>query len=72
MKHASLPAVGWSYGAPVALHWAGRNPERVLGVVSVDGAYPHGWTDTVTPERIRKLFRHKDEMRQVSIPVVAQ
>ncbi|SEH01031.1 alpha/beta hydrolase fold [Nonomuraea solani] len=49
--------VGWSYGAPVALHWAGRNPGRVLGVVSVDGAYPWGWTATVTPERIRVLFR---------------
>ncbi|MGW0809956.1 alpha/beta fold hydrolase [Nonomuraea sp. NPDC002799] len=49
--------VGWSYGTPVALHWAGRHPDRVLGVVSVDGAYPHGWTDTVTPERIRGLFR---------------
>ncbi|MFC4121545.1 alpha/beta fold hydrolase [Nonomuraea zeae] len=49
--------VGWSYGAPVALHWAGRNPGRVLGMVSVDGAYPWGWTDTVTPERIRGLFR---------------
>ncbi|MEU4223591.1 alpha/beta hydrolase [Nonomuraea sp. NPDC026600] len=49
--------VGWSYGAPVALHWASRNPDRVLGMVSVDGAYPWGWTDTVTPERIRGLFR---------------
>jgi pimeloyl-ACP methyl ester carboxylesterase len=49
--------VGWSYGAPVALHWASRNPDRVLGVVSVDGAYPQGWTDTITPERIRRLFR---------------
>ncbi|MFC4533873.1 alpha/beta fold hydrolase [Sphaerisporangium dianthi] len=49
--------VGWSYGAPVALHWADRNPDRVLGMVSVDGAYPQGWTDTITPERIRGLFR---------------
>ena len=48
--------VGWSYGAPVALHWASRNPNRVLGMVSVDGAYPQGWTDTITPERIRRLF----------------
>src|SRR5262245_55995190 len=30
--------VGWSYGAAVAVHWAERNPGRILGVVSVDGA----------------------------------
>ncbi len=49
--------VGWSYGAPVALHWASRNPDRVLGVVSVDGAYPCDFTDPVTVERIRRLWR---------------
>src|SRR5215472_11777881 len=40
--------VGWSYGAPVALHWASRNPDRLLGVVSVDGAYPCDFTDPAT------------------------
>jgi len=49
--------VGWSYGAPVALHWASRNPDRVLGVVSVDGAYPYDFTDPATVERIRRLWR---------------
>ncbi|MBG0812749.1 alpha/beta hydrolase [Planomonospora sp. ID82291] len=47
--------VGWSYGAPVALHWAGRNPDRVLGVVSVDGAYPFDFS--YAEERIRLLWR---------------
>ncbi|WP_336209352.1 alpha/beta fold hydrolase [Nonomuraea sp. LPB2021202275-12-8] len=47
--------VGWSYGAPVALHWAGRNPDRVLGVVSVDGAYPYDFA--YAEERIRRLWR---------------
>lgn len=47
--------VGWSYGAPVALHWAGRNPDRVLGVVSVDGAYPFDFS--YAEERIRRLWR---------------
>lgn len=47
--------VGWSYGAPVALHWAVRNPERVLGVVSADGAYPYDFA--YAEERIRRLWR---------------
>nr|WP_236715175.1 alpha/beta hydrolase [Nonomuraea pusilla] len=46
--------VGWSYGAPVALHWAGRNPGRVAGVVSVDGAYPYDFG--YAEERIRRLW----------------
>ena len=49
--------VGWSYGAPVALHWANRNPDRTRGVVSVDGAYPYDFTDPATMERIRRLWR---------------
>ena len=48
--------VGWSYGAAVAVHWADRNPDRVLGVVSVDGAVPFGITGEEARERIRKLF----------------
>ncbi|MEU4512321.1 alpha/beta fold hydrolase [Nonomuraea wenchangensis] len=47
--------VGWSYGAPVALHWAGRNPDRVLGIVSVDGAYPFDFS--YAEERVRRLWR---------------
>ncbi|MGW5689208.1 alpha/beta fold hydrolase [Nonomuraea sp. NPDC003754] len=46
--------VGWSYGAPVALHWASRNPDRVLGVVSVDGAYPFDFS--YADERVRRLW----------------
>lgn len=49
--------VGWSYGAVVAAHWAGRNPERALGAVLVDGAFPHDWLDEAMEQRIRKLFR---------------
>ncbi|MFG1605338.1 alpha/beta fold hydrolase [Actinoplanes sp. NPDC049265] len=49
--------VGWSYGAVVAAHWAARNPERTLGVVMVDGAYPHDWLDDAMELRIRKLFK---------------
>lgn len=49
--------VGWSYGAFVAAHWASRNPDRALGAVSVDGAYPYDWLDEAMEQRIRKLFR---------------
>jgi pimeloyl-ACP methyl ester carboxylesterase len=49
--------VGWSYGAYVAAHWASRNPDRCLGAVMVDGAYPYDWLDEAMEQRIRKLFR---------------
>ncbi|SCE75495.1 alpha/beta hydrolase [Micromonospora chokoriensis] len=49
--------VGWSYGAVVGAHWANRNPERALGVVLVDGAFPSDWLDEAIEQRIRKLFR---------------
>ncbi|WP_405876197.1 MULTISPECIES: hypothetical protein [unclassified Streptomyces] len=38
-------------------HWAGRNPDRALGAVLVDGAQPYDWLDEAMEERIRKLFR---------------
>ncbi|GGT22871.1 alpha/beta fold hydrolase [Nonomuraea spiralis] len=49
--------VGWSYGALLGVHWAARHPDRVAGVVGVDGPYPAGWTDEAGHERIRRLFR---------------
>ncbi|MGV9351017.1 alpha/beta fold hydrolase [Streptomyces spiralis] len=49
--------VGWSYGAVVAAHWANRNPNRALGAVLVDGAYPYDWLDEAMEQRIRKQFR---------------
>jgi pimeloyl-ACP methyl ester carboxylesterase len=49
--------VGWSYGAFVAAHYAGRNPDRTLGAVLVDGAYPYDWLDDAMEQRIRTLFR---------------
>jgi pimeloyl-ACP methyl ester carboxylesterase len=50
-------AVGWSYGAFVAAHWASRNPDRAVGAVMVDGAQPYDWLDDAIEQRIRKLFR---------------
>src|SRR5215470_6022350 len=49
--------VGWSYGAFVATHWASRHPDRTLGAVLVDGAFPYDWLDEAMEQRIRKLFR---------------
>jgi len=49
--------VGWSYGAVVAAHWASQNPDRAVGAVLVDGAYPYDWLDEAMEQRIRKLFR---------------
>ena len=48
--------VGWSFGGILGWHWADRNPDRVLGVVTVD-AMPVGLTGEEGRERIRKLFR---------------
>ncbi|WP_431905362.1 alpha/beta fold hydrolase [Amycolatopsis thermoflava] len=48
--------VGWSYGATLAAHWAARNPQRVAGVVTVDGAMPYGLTGEEGQERIRQMF----------------
>ncbi|WP_336086387.1 alpha/beta fold hydrolase [Nocardia sp. SSK8] len=49
--------VGWSYGAVVGAHWAARNPERVIGAVLVDGAFPYDWLDEAMEKRIRTLFK---------------
>lgn len=49
--------VGWSYGAFVGAHWASRNPQRAIGAVLVDGAYPYDWLDEAMERRIRTLFR---------------
>ncbi|MEV0952604.1 alpha/beta hydrolase [Promicromonospora sp. NPDC050249] len=51
--------VGWSYGAVVGVHWTGRNPDRALGVVPVDGAYPYDLfgSGRMTRDDVRRLFR---------------
>ncbi len=49
--------VGWSYGAVVGAHWAARNPERAIGAVLVDGAFPYDWLDDAMEKRIRTLFK---------------
>jgi pimeloyl-ACP methyl ester carboxylesterase len=41
----------------VATHWVNRNPDRTVGAVLVDGAFPYDWLDEAMEQRIRKLFR---------------
>ena len=61
--------VGWSYGAVVAAHWAERNPERTIGAVLVDGAFPHDWLDDAMEERIRMLFKRLAFLRPALRPL---
>ncbi len=58
--------VGWSYGAVVAAHWADRNPDRTLGLVLVDGAFPYDWIDEAMKQRIRKMFK---QMQWFMVPM---
>jgi len=61
--------VGWSYGAMLAVHWAARYPDRVAGVVSVDGAYPHDWLDDAARHQIRTLFRRLRPLFPIARPL---
>lgn len=49
--------VGWSYGAYIGVDWASRHPDRAIGVVAVEGAFPWGWVDEAGHQRVRKMFR---------------
>jgi pimeloyl-ACP methyl ester carboxylesterase len=49
--------VGWSYGAALAVHWADRHPDRVAGVVAVDGGVPWGFTGETGREEIERIWR---------------
>jgi pimeloyl-ACP methyl ester carboxylesterase len=61
--------LGWSYGAVVAAHWAERHPERTIGAVLVDGAFPHDWLDDAMEERIRMLFKRLAFLRPALRPL---
>jgi pimeloyl-ACP methyl ester carboxylesterase len=60
--------VGWSDGGLLAMHWAHRNPDRILGVVVVD-AYPVGLTGEEGRARIRHLFRRMRWMLPLATPL---
>jgi pimeloyl-ACP methyl ester carboxylesterase len=49
--------VGWSYGATIAVRYASRHPERIGGLVLIDGAYPIAMFDEAGREKVRAQFR---------------
>jgi pimeloyl-ACP methyl ester carboxylesterase len=61
--------VGWSYGAFLAVHWADRHPDRILGVVAADGAVPFGLTGAEARERFRSLFRRTRMLLPLARPL---
>lgn len=49
--------VGWSYGATIAVRYAAQHPERVAGLVLIDGAYPIAMFDEAGKQKVRTQFR---------------
>ena len=49
--------VGWSQGATIAVRYAAQHPERVGGLVLIDGAYPITMFDEAGKEKVRTQFR---------------
>src|SRR3954451_2695126 len=49
--------VGWSYGATIAVRYAARHPERVGGLVLIDGAYPITMFDEAGKQKVHAQFR---------------
>jgi pimeloyl-ACP methyl ester carboxylesterase len=49
--------VGWSYGATIAVRYTAQHPERVGGLVLIDGAYPITMFDEAAKEKVRSQFR---------------
>jgi pimeloyl-ACP methyl ester carboxylesterase len=52
--------VGWSQGATIAVRYATRHPDRVGGLVLIDGAYPIAMFDETGKEKVRAQFRRGD------------
>ncbi len=58
--------VGWSYGATIAVRYAAQHPERVGGLVLVDGAYPISMFDDAGKEKVRAQFRRLGWMMRIA------
>jgi pimeloyl-ACP methyl ester carboxylesterase len=57
--------VGWSQGATLAVRYAAQHPERVGGLVLVDGAYPITMFDEAGKEKVRTQFRRLGWMMRI-------
>ncbi len=49
--------MGWSHGATIAVRYAAQQPDRVGGLVLIDGAYPIAMLDEAGKEKVRTQFR---------------
>ena len=49
--------VGWSHGATIAVRYAAQHPDRVGGLVLIDGAYPIAMFDEAGKQTVRTQFR---------------
>jgi pimeloyl-ACP methyl ester carboxylesterase len=58
--------VGWSHGATLAVRYAAEHPDRVRGLVLVDGAYPIAMFDEAGKEKVRGQFRRLGPLMRVA------
>jgi pimeloyl-ACP methyl ester carboxylesterase len=56
---------GWSQGATLAVRYAAQHPERVRGLVLIDGAYPITMFDEAGKEKVRGQFRRLGWMMRI-------
>ena len=57
--------VGWSHGATIAVRYAAQHPERVGGLVLIDGAYPIAMLDEAGKQKVRTQFRRLGWMMRI-------
>jgi pimeloyl-ACP methyl ester carboxylesterase len=58
--------VCWSQGATLAVRYAAEHPERVGGLVLIDGAYPITMFDEAGKEKVRSQFRRLGWMMRIA------
>ncbi|GAA3532261.1 hypothetical protein GCM10022419_009120 [Nonomuraea rosea] len=58
--------VGWSNGATLAVRYATEHPDKVGGLVLIDGAYPITMFDEAGKEGVRRQFRRMGWLLRVA------